>query len=87
MDLMSSEAAYQIRRQQGLKVQEQSSAGDLLQPALAGLLGLLKVLGVLAWLPACSTELKVETEIEATAEITRLQSDDLRALHLVEDGE
>lgn len=77
MDLMSSEAAHQIRRQQGLKVQEQSSAGDLLQPALAGLLGLLKVLGVLAWLPARAIELNVETEIEATAEITRLQLDDL----------
>lgn len=77
MDLMSSEAAHQIRRQQGLKVQEQSSAGDLLQPALTGLLGLLKVLGVRAWLPACAIELDVETEIEATAEITRLQFDDL----------
>lgn len=63
---MRSEAAHQIRRQQRLKVQEQPGAGDLLQPAPAGLLGLQKVLGVLAVqarLPACTVELKAETEI------------------------
>lgn len=66
VDLMSSEAAHQIRGQEGLKVQEQPGAGDLLQPAAAGLLGLLDVLGVRAVrarLPAGAVELDPETEI------------------------
>lgn len=63
---MSSKAAHQIRGQQRLEVQEQPGAGELLQPAPAGFLGLLKVLGVRAVgarLPACTVELKTETEI------------------------
>lgn len=66
VDLMSSEAAHQIRGQQRLKVKEQPYAGNLLQPASAGLLDLLKVLGVQAIrarLSACTVELKAETEI------------------------
>lgn len=79
VDLMSSEAAHQIGGQQRLKVQEQPSAGDLLQPAPAGFLGLRKVLGVRAVrarLPACTVELKAETEIWVMPVITWLQFDD-----------
>lgn len=54
-------------------MQEQPGAGDLLQPAPTGLLGLLKVLGVRARLPACAVELNAETDIEATPAITRPQ--------------
>lgn len=46
-------------------MEEQPSTGDLLQPTAAGFLGLLKVLWVRvvwAWLPAYSMELKDGTQ-------------------------
>lgn len=46
-------------------MEEQPSAGDLLQPTAAGFLGLLKVLGVravLVWLPAYIVDLRVDTK-------------------------
>lgn len=52
-------------------MEEQPSAGDLLQPTAAGFLGLLKVLGVLAILvrlPAYTVELRVGT-IELSGEL------------------
>lgn len=48
-------------------MEEQPSAGDLLQPTAAGFLGLLKVLGVravLVRLPARIVELRAGTEKE-----------------------
>lgn len=57
--------AHQIGGEEGLEVEEQPSAGDLLQPTTAGFLGLLKVLwvrAVLLRLPAYIVELRVDTK-------------------------
>lgn len=82
VDLMSSESAHQIRGQQGLEVQEQPGAGDLLQPAPAGVPGLLEVLGVRAFragLPARAVELNTgDRELSNASAITRALSDDER---------
>lgn len=56
--------AHQIGGEQGLEVEEQPGTRNLLQPTAAGLLSLLKVLGiraVLVRLPADNVKLEVDT--------------------------